>query len=124
MFGNKLRKLRDESKKPLRWLSERTGYSVSYLSDLEHNRKTNPSKEVIEKIAAAFNIVPSFFYEDEGEPVPLDYFAKHLPDDIKDWLNEEKSRPYVVLAKELSESDLTEEDIKDLVKFIRRHIDK
>ena len=50
-----LRVLRSVHKIPLRVLAERTGLSISYLSDLEHGR-TAPSLKTVEKIADAYNM--------------------------------------------------------------------
>ena len=44
-------------------ISEKTGYSVGYLSHLENGSRENPSKEAMEKIATALGkTVPEVFY--------------------------------------------------------------
>ncbi|WP_242972003.1 helix-turn-helix domain-containing protein [Haloimpatiens massiliensis] len=44
-------------------LSEISGVAVGYLSDLENNKSNNPTKEVMENIAAALGqTVPEIFY--------------------------------------------------------------
>lgn len=48
----------------LNQLHRLTGLSRAYLFDLENNRRTNPSVEVLEKIANALNVnVKKLFYE-------------------------------------------------------------
>lgn len=54
-IANHLRHLLDQKEWVLRDLSNQTGLSVSYLSDIQRGR-TMPTLETIEKIAAAFEI--------------------------------------------------------------------
>ncbi|QUH20246.1 helix-turn-helix domain-containing protein [Alkaliphilus sp. B6464] len=44
-------------------IAEITGLTAGYISNLENNRRTNPSKESMEKIAEALNsTVPDVFF--------------------------------------------------------------
>lgn len=122
MFGDRLKKLRTDQKKTLKDLYEKTGYSVSYLNGLENNKKKNPSREVIDKLSASLNVVPSYFYEKESE-LPFD-FKNHLTDDIKEWLTKEESVPYLIFAKKISEEDLPINLIEDTIELVRKHMKK
>lgn len=53
---NNIKKLRTEKGLTLRDLSTLINVSAGYLSDLENNRKENPSYKVIVKIANALGI--------------------------------------------------------------------
>lgn len=64
-----LRKLRLQSEIGLNELANRIGIQPAYLSQLERGIRTNPTKEIMEKIAAALGkTVPEVFYSeiDEG----------------------------------------------------------
>lgn len=50
-MGNKLKQRRKELDLTVYNLAEKTGLSAAYISNLENEQKTNPSKEVMIKIA-------------------------------------------------------------------------
>lgn len=59
---------REQEKLTIRQLSEKSGVSVGYLSDLENDgaESINPSKDVMTKIASALNkTVPEVFFSSE-----------------------------------------------------------
>ncbi|MFZ7946398.1 MULTISPECIES: helix-turn-helix domain-containing protein [Bacillaceae] len=56
MLGTKIQKLRQERNLTLSQLAEKTDISKSYLSHIERNIQTNPSIEVLVKIAAALEV--------------------------------------------------------------------
>jgi len=56
MLGTNIRKVRKEKKISINKLSEITGISLGYLSDLENNKATNPALEKLESIANALEI--------------------------------------------------------------------
>ncbi|WP_242842036.1 helix-turn-helix domain-containing protein [Ruminiclostridium cellobioparum] len=63
----KLRELREAKKIGLNQFAKALELAPSYLSDLETGKKTNPSKDVMERIADALNsTVPEVFYELES----------------------------------------------------------
>lgn len=63
MLGNKLKKKRKELDMSLNDVAEKTGLSATYISNLENGQKDNPSKETMEKIAAALDSsVPDVFF--------------------------------------------------------------
>lgn len=67
MLGEKIRNYRKEAKKTLNQISEATGLSASYLSQLEHNH-IDPSLSALRKIAAALELPTHLFLaEDSGE---------------------------------------------------------
>lgn len=47
---NKIRKIRKEQKITLKQLSETTGISLSYISNLEREKRDNPSYDIMKKI--------------------------------------------------------------------------
>lgn len=62
-MGSKLKKKRKELEMSIYKLAEETGLSPAYISNLENEQKTNPSKDVMEKIANVLQSnVPDLFY--------------------------------------------------------------
>lgn len=55
MINNNIRTFRNEKQITLKNLSKLTGLSVGYLCHLEKGTRTNPSMDVINKIAQALN---------------------------------------------------------------------
>lgn len=63
MKGNSLKKIRTSKNMTIRELSEKSGVSAGYLCHLENGTRSNPSKDVMEKIAKTLNknIMEIFF---------------------------------------------------------------
>lgn len=60
---NKLKDKRKDLDLSVYDLAEMTGLSPAYISNLENEQKTNPSKRTMEKIATSLNsTVPELFY--------------------------------------------------------------
>ena len=63
-FGEALDALRVEADLSYERLSMKLGIANSYVYNMINRRtKSAPSNEMIEKIAALFNILPTYFYE-------------------------------------------------------------
>lgn len=63
MYNNKIKKFRERRNMTLKDLSEEVGVSVGYLSHLERGSRSNPSKEVMEKISIALDAsIPAIFF--------------------------------------------------------------
>ena len=75
MYQFVIKDIRKERKLTLRELSEKTGLSVSYLSEIENNKVKEPSFIVICKICAAL-----------GEKVENIYFAPDEIDSVRNML--------------------------------------
>jgi transcriptional regulator with XRE-family HTH domain len=76
MLGDNIRKIRKARKVSINNLSKISGVSLGYLSDIENNKGTNPTKETLEKLAAALEVtVDEFFKEDLGLTKPENSFA-------------------------------------------------
>ncbi|AGK98199.1 helix-turn-helix domain-containing protein [Clostridium pasteurianum] len=56
MNGYNIKKIREEKHITINKLAELAGMSVGYLSDIENNKKKNPTIDKIEKIADALGI--------------------------------------------------------------------
>lgn len=58
-IGARLRELRKAQKRTLHDLSERSGYSVGYLSRLENGSRDNPTIAFVWDISQALDVTPS-----------------------------------------------------------------
>lgn len=67
----RLRWARTEQAITLHQLSERCGRAVSYLSQLEHGVRGNPTKETIDSLAQALGVRPAFLFGEVPRP-PFD----------------------------------------------------
>lgn len=74
-LGQRLRFIRRENQLTLKKLSQRSGLSVPYLSDIERG-VVNPSVDTLRKVAAAYNISVKYLIsgvEGLGESSNTDY---------------------------------------------------
>jgi len=63
---NKIKIFRKKQGLTIKKLSDNTNIAAGYLSDLENNKSTNPTKDVMEKISTALGqTVPEIFYSKE-----------------------------------------------------------
>ena len=53
---NRIKEFRKKKKLSIYKLAESTGLTASYISNLENGHKTNPTKNVMEKISKALNL--------------------------------------------------------------------
>lgn len=66
MLGDNIKNIREGKKLGINETARKAGISPSYLSDIEKGNKTNPSTEVLEKIATVLEVnVEDFFKIDE-----------------------------------------------------------
>ncbi|MFC5604238.1 helix-turn-helix domain-containing protein [Sporosarcina koreensis] len=63
-LGIKIKKIRSERGMTLKTLADRTGFSISFLSQLERG-KSSATLESLKKISIAFDVNPSYFFEEE-----------------------------------------------------------
>lgn len=61
-IGNKIRKLRKNNNFTLKELSERSGLSVSFISDIENGRRI-PRLENLDKLSKALNVDISYLID-------------------------------------------------------------
>lgn len=63
MYDNKIKRFRESKNMTLKELAYRVGISAGYLSHLERGSRSNPSKEVMEKIADELDsTIPEIFF--------------------------------------------------------------
>lgn len=59
MIGDRVKEMRMKKQLSLSELAERTEITKSYLSNIERNISTNPTIDVIQKLASGFKVHPS-----------------------------------------------------------------
>lgn len=67
MIGDKIKKLRELNNLTAKELAERTGLTASYISQIENNKKDNPTRKTLEKIAKALNTTIENIQEEENK---------------------------------------------------------
>lgn len=65
MLGDNIKSIREEKKLGLNETAKLAGISPSYLSDIEKGNKTNPSMEVLQRIADALDVSIKEFFKSE-----------------------------------------------------------
>ncbi|HWI63896.1 MAG TPA: helix-turn-helix transcriptional regulator [Symbiobacteriaceae bacterium] len=68
LLAQRLRWARKEQSVTLQQLSERSGRAVSYLSQLEHGVKDNPTRQTVELLAHALGVRPAFLFGEVSGP--------------------------------------------------------
>lgn len=63
-LGKKIKRIRLERGMTLKILAEKTGFSISFLSQLERG-KSSATLESLKKISIVFGVNPSYFFEEE-----------------------------------------------------------
>lgn len=107
-YGQKIRyvreKIRDMS---LTDLHNKTGLSLSYLSDAE-NGKCNMSIKALEKVAEALNVSSSYLLDKHNMTLEqlADLNNVELPESIKEYITNQKSLPYISLIQEVDEKNI------------------
>lgn len=76
--GERIRKIRKGKKLTVKALAQKAGISANYVNMIEHNRR-NPSRDVIDEIAAILNTTTEYLREGKGEPVRVAKSETELP---------------------------------------------
>ncbi|MGM8365249.1 helix-turn-helix domain-containing protein [Virgibacillus sp. W0181] len=66
LLGEQVKKLRKKKQLTLKQVAEKTGFSISFISQLEHS-KTSATLESLKKISEALGVTPSYFFSETEE---------------------------------------------------------
>jgi XRE family transcriptional regulator of biofilm formation len=103
MIGNNISALRKLKGFTLSRLSERTGISKSYLSNIERNLKQNPSIHVMEKIAAVLDVDLKTLLGIASDEENIQHLEKEWTDFISDLqksgINKERIHDYKIVIE-------------------------
>jgi transcriptional regulator with XRE-family HTH domain len=85
----KLKELRQKKRQSLQQVADAVGVSKAHIWELEKGLSTNPSLELVKKLAEHFNVTVPFFLNDEAETedrAALQFFREFKGDlSDKDW---------------------------------------
>jgi Helix-turn-helix. len=122
--GSKIRYVRELRNMSLTELHQKTGLSLSYLSDAENNR-CQMSLKSLSKVANALSVDISYILDESAST--LEQLAKiknfELPEDVKEYVTKSESLPYIVLAKKAQEEGLSTEFLSKLIEIYKKEID-
>lgn len=99
-------------------LADRVGITPQHLSGIISGKK-NPSLQLLKKMSEIFGGDADLLDANAFDVKDNQYIMERLPADIRDWVLNENSRPYIVFAKMISENKLTSEELTSLIKIIR-----
>ncbi|MEM4997247.1 helix-turn-helix transcriptional regulator [Priestia sp. SB1] len=120
MFGQRMREIRLEKKLSISELSRRTKITKSYLSNIERNICTNPTIDIVQKIANGFGVHPAALLKWKENRKELQQSANNYSNDIKNTINTMNDEQLIELKGyvEIIEWKRKKLPINDLVKFI------
>lgn len=99
-------------------LAEKAGVSRSYISELERGTR-EPTVGIMKGIANAFQVPIDIFFDDTTF-LPLAELGEMLPEDIREFLNDQEGLPYIKLAKRAKEWQISPEILEDLIETLRK----
>jgi XRE family transcriptional regulator, master regulator for biofilm formation len=67
MFGKRLKELRESRGLSLSELAVKSGVAKSYISNMERDKMTNPSLEILTKIASVLEITPQLLISQDKD---------------------------------------------------------
>ncbi|MCM2533906.1 DNA-binding anti-repressor SinI [Neobacillus pocheonensis] len=105
MIGERIKKLRVEKRMSLSELADQAGVAKSYLSAIERNLQSNPSIQVLEKIASVLSVPVEHLILEQINKEDLD----------SDWMN---------LVKEAMNSGVSKEQFRDFLEFNKWRINQ
>lgn len=117
--GQKIDLLCDKLNLQKQELARQLGITPQHLSSVISGKR-NPSESLLRKLSMIANVDMGFF-DDDGDAVELKDSAimEHLPEDVREWVLNEKSKPYIVLAKMISDNRINSDELSTLVELIR-----
>jgi transcriptional regulator with XRE-family HTH domain len=102
-------------------LAKAMDISASYLSSVIAGRE-EPSGQLLNKLADYFDVDVEYFLDElvqkNIDEVPGVW--NHLPEDIKEWIGKQESKPYLILAKAAASTDIPADQIADLIDALRQ----
>jgi transcriptional regulator with XRE-family HTH domain len=105
-FGQRLRRARLDQDRTLRDISERSGISITYLSDLERGVLVNPTLDTLKKVAEALDVsLNDLLGIDEHESAPS------YPKALEEFLLSEHFRQ--ALTEQTKRERVTPEELED-----------
>lgn len=112
--GDKLKKLRTESKLSIRKLAELTGISASYLSEIESKKKTGIGAKYIHKLGLFFNVSQDYFMSNDE----LNTAEVSGIEQLKEVIMQNNEDAHVLGVYKKYKDKITPEDLDDILKVV------
>jgi len=99
VIGENLRKIRESKSLGVNQLSRMSGINASYISNLENNKRKNPSIETLQKIADALEVSVDDFFKDDINNKNVNKNEKTIESDLpivpEEFTDADEARAYV-----------------------------
>jgi transcriptional regulator with XRE-family HTH domain len=115
-IGTKLRSLRKLRELTVEELSQRSGVSRSYITNIENGRKTEVSSRVVSSLAGALGINADYFRISDAQ-LPTDCLPNLDPEFIA-LLAKSESMPFLQLTKKALANGVSAETVEAVVDAI------
>ena len=124
-IGTKTREMLSALEMKQSELSLKTGIDPGHLSKIINN-KVKPDTDTLERIAEALQVNVGVFYEKEGMDSKhlVEAVIRELPPELIDFIMARPNAPYLFLAKDLKNSELTPDDIRKVVELWKNMVEK
>ena len=121
VIGRKLRELRKARGMTLAEMAQASGHARSYVSDIERGIKSNISIDVLQNLATALGVRPSYLTDSEALSVAelVAVAGKVLPSDMAEWLAQPNSFRWVRLAQTLDKQRIPPEAVEGLIDVLK-----
>ncbi|MCG8540441.1 MAG: helix-turn-helix transcriptional regulator [Clostridia bacterium] len=113
-FGDRLRKLRIEKEMTQEDLAKKFNTGKASISHYESNRRI-PDANTIKKYADYFGVTIDYILGITEERNIYETKPAEIPEDLKDLGME-----YITLAKDIKRSELTPEEVRELLEFAKK----
>ena len=114
-FGEKLKKVLDEKNISQRQFAMKMGKDPTYISRIINNN-ISVSWDMIQLFAETLGISPASFFADTEEDL-IAVLLQELPEDLIEFIRTRPNTTWLYLARDLSDSDISPEDIRNLVQM-------
>ena len=121
-FGQKIKYVRELRGLTQTQLAELCDLAPSFISQIENNKR-RPATETLERLAQQLHATAYYFIDDKALT-----FEEHAsivgyipPQDIVDFFAQQDSLPYAVLAKDLKDSKIDPEYLRELIEIIKKN---
>ena len=123
-IGTKIREILNTLEMKQSELSFKTGIDPGHLSKIVNN-KVKPDTDTLERIAEALQVNIGVFYEEDiSQKHLVESIIRELPPELIEFIMARPNAPYLFLAKDLKNSDLSPDDIRKVVELWKNMVEK
>ncbi|MDR0845084.1 MAG: helix-turn-helix domain-containing protein, partial [Tannerella sp.] len=116
-LAEKLKKIRELKGFSMSELARISGVHQTTISSIETGRNNSPGLETIEKLSTALQVSPLYFFQDRTITA-LEIYENNLPSDVRDFLLQNDSIPYLMLSAEAFQTGVSSEDLRGIYNLL------